>query len=490
MTCLNQKGRFVKVMALVLVCLLGTMCISAALAEGATTKEGFTVTGPVKGGEHGWAFGAYYGDIGKLGYVEEEYFVEGVAQRYAPENDELSEDGVWTLVPATQEAYKTRFIVRRPIDPAKFNGTVIVEWANVSGGYDISMLNTPGIYEQGFAYVSALTQMNGIYGFEENPQGLIAWDAERYGALSIPDDGLSYDIYTQIARAVGPNRHTNGIDPMGGLEVKKLFALGESQSGSRVLSYANGVQPIEAVFDGIIPALNAGRGTDFEQAVAHVKEGGETKVRNVSAKVREDINCKVFIINSQTESVFMGNLVQPDSENIRSLEVAGASHSSPNLIADVSRRTDRDGLTQKYLQAATRDTNVVDWAYTVEAVFVQIQRWLDEGIAPPSAEPMATEGFAYKLDEHGNALGGIRMPDLEVPTAEYVVDMTKSGLAGYKMPFSPEKLLALYETHGIYVEKVTQAAKAAQEAGLILPYRAEEYIREAEAAPIPSAVAE
>ena len=74
--------------------------------------------------------------------------------------------------------------------------------------------------------------------------------------------------------------------------------------------------------------------------------------------------------------------------------------------------------------------------------------------------------------------------------AEYVVDMTKGGLAGYKVPFSPEKLLALYETHESYVGKVMQAAKAAQEAGLILPYRAEEYIREAEAAPLPNAVAE
>lgn len=49
-------------------------------SNAATTEGGFTVTGPITGGEHGWAFASYFGDISKLGYVEEEYFLEGVAQ--------------------------------------------------------------------------------------------------------------------------------------------------------------------------------------------------------------------------------------------------------------------------------------------------------------------------------------------------------------------------------------------------------------------------
>jgi hypothetical protein len=87
---------------------------------------------------------------------------------------------------------------------------------------------------------------------------------------------------------------------MGGLEVKKIVAFGESQSGSRVLSYANGVQPIEKTFDAIIIVASAGRGMDFLNEMAHIKEDGKTKVR-------EDINCKAFVINTQTESLFMGD---------------------------------------------------------------------------------------------------------------------------------------------------------------------------------------
>jgi hypothetical protein len=36
--------------------------------------------GPIKGGEKGYPFGAYFGDIRNIGYAEEEYFIraEGI----------------------------------------------------------------------------------------------------------------------------------------------------------------------------------------------------------------------------------------------------------------------------------------------------------------------------------------------------------------------------------------------------------------------------
>lgn len=459
-------------------------------AEAATTQSGFTVTGPITGGEHGWAFGSYFGDISKLGYVEEEYFLEGVAQHYQPAaGTELTEDGMWTLEKTDTAPYKTRFIVRRPIDPDKFNGIVIVEWANVSAGYDLSLVSTPGIYDEGFAYVSIMTQRNGIYGFEENPQGMVYWDEERYGSLDIPDDGLSYDIFTQAARAVGPDRPTTGIDPMGGLEVKMLFAMGESQSGGRLLSYANGIQPIENTFDAMIMLVNSGRGNDFLPEVAHSVENGKTVVRNVSSRVREDINCKVFIMNSQSESLLMGNLVQPDTENIRSWQMAGVSHFSPAFMEDAINRSNRDGVTDTFSDFSAYDTNVGDWAYIFESVLVQLKNWIEDGAAPLHMDSMEVKNMllGYKEDKYGNVLGGVRLPELEVPTAQYFVNAMITGLIGYKIPFTEAELKELYPTHQDYVDKVTAAAITAKEAGIILPYRAEEYICEAKAAPIPTA---
>ena len=456
----------------------------------ATTHGGFTVTGPITGGEHGWAFGCYFGDISKLGYIEEEYFLEGEAQHYQPaEGTKLTENGMWTLEAADTAPYKTRFIVRRPKDPDKFNGIVIVEWANVSGGYDLSLVSTPGIYDEGFAYVSVMTQRNGVYGFEENPQGLVYWDEERYGSLNIPDDGLSYDIFTQAARAIGPDRPKTGIDPMGGLDVKMLFAMGESQSGGRLLSYANGIQPIENTFDAIITLVNSGRGNDFLAEEAHGKENGKIKVRNISSRIREDINCKVFIMNSQSESLLMGKLVQPDTENIRSWQMAGVSHFSPAFMADEMHRLGRDGVTDTLSGYSTYDTNVGDWVYIFESVLVQLKNWIENGTAPLSMDELEVKNvlLGYKEDAYGNALGGVRLPELEVPTAQYFANTLITGLVGYKIPFTETELKELYPTHQDYVDKVTEAAIAAKEAGIILPYRVEEYIREAKAAPIPSA---
>lgn len=459
-------------------------------ANAAAAGGGFTVTGPITGGEHGWAFGSYFGDISKLGYVEEEYFLEGVASHYQPaDGTELTEDGMWTLESTDTAPYKTRFIVRRPQDPDKFNGIVIVEWANVSAGYDLSLVSTPGIYEEGFAYVSIMTQRNGIYGFAENPQGMVYWDEERYGSLNIPDDGLSYDIFTQAARAVGPDRPKTGIDPMGGLQVKMLFAMGESQSGGRLLSYANGIQPIENTFDAMIMLVNSGRGNDFLPEVAHSVENGQTVVRNVSSRVREDINCKVFIMNSQSESLLMGNLVQPDTENIRSWQMAGVSHFSPAFMADAINRSNRDGVTDTFSGFSPYDTNVGDWAYIFESVLVQLKNWIEDGTAPLHMDAMEVKNMllGYKEDEHGNVLGGVRLPELEVPTAQYFANTLITGLIGYKIPFAQAELKELYPTHQDYVDKVTAAALAAEEAGIILPYRAQEYILEAQAAPIPAA---
>jgi hypothetical protein len=278
---------------------------------------------------------------------------------------------------------------------------------------------------------------------------------------------------------------------MGGLEVKKLFAMGESQSGSRVLSYTNGVQPLEKTFDALIIITNAGRGTDFMNETAHVKQGGKTRVRNIAARAREDTPGKVFIINTQTESRFLGSLAQPDRENIRSWQIAGAAHMPKSFIEDVADRMNRDGLAGAngdglLNRDSADDTRVVDWSYVFEAVLVQVQNWIDYGNAPPHMPAMqGSMLFGYGTDKDGNVKGGVRLPELEAPVAQYLVDILKTGFGGRRIPFTENELIKRYPTHQDYVDKVAAAAMSAAKAGIILPYRAEEYIREAAASSIP-----
>src|SRR5580700_8118589 len=95
------------------------------------------VSGPVAGGSHGWAFGRPSSDLGRYGYREEEFFIEGTASRFAPTpGTTLGWDGRWQVQSVETAPYKTRFLVVRPQDPAAFNGTVVLCWNNVSGGYD------------------------------------------------------------------------------------------------------------------------------------------------------------------------------------------------------------------------------------------------------------------------------------------------------------------------------------------------------------------
>ncbi|GAA4860397.1 alpha/beta hydrolase domain-containing protein [Paenibacillus vulneris] len=441
------------------------------------------ISGPVLGGEHGRPFGAYFGDIKNQGYIEEEYFMEGIAQRYVPIG-ELSTDGKWNLKSSSTAPYKTRILVRRPADPSKFNGTVVVEWANVSNGYEISFADPIGLYQNGFAYVSVSAQPLGIQGYEEKPQGLTSWDPQRYGSLSITDDGVSYDIFTQAARAIGPNRNLNAVDPMGGLPVKKLIAIGGSQSGNRVLAYANGIQPIEKTFDALMPMLVAGSASDFESEIAHADVTKHS--RAVKAKVRDDLSVPVMEINTQTEALVYYPLRQPDTDLFRSWEIAGASHAPTRQMEFIRQKTDRDGLTNSMENYSAIRSSDVNWLYTVDAAILHVNNWINGGEAPPKMNPIevSVNDKNYAFDPFGNALGGIRLPELEVPIARYAVSPFY-GLGGYTIPFTTEELKKLYPTHDDYVAKVTAAAESAEKAGIILPYRKDDYIRAAQAAPIP-----
>ena len=443
----------------------------------ATTRGGFTLSYPTAG-EHGWAFGAYPYDINAIGYVEEEFFIEGMAQRYEPIG-ELTKNGEWTLQPHSVAPYKTRFIVRRPANPADFNGVVIVEWANVSGGFEMSMMDSSGLYENGFAYVTASVQMNGLYGFPESPKGLTVWDNERYGSLQMIDDGQCYDIFTQIARAVGKNR-TTPLDPMAGLVVEKVIAVGASQSGSRVLSYANGIQPIENTFDAIIPTICAGRGTDFASESAHEKADGKTSSRTISTRVREDINCKVFVLNTQTESNALGSLAQPDTKNIVSWQIAGASHLPPERMVAITAQCIRDGLTG--YGSSEEELTPTDWTLPYEAALVGIIDWIDNGIALPTIDSLASINmlFGYHTDNKGNAKGGVRLPEISVPIATYDISLL-TGFSGKISTFSQDEIMALYPTHESYVTDITNAAHAAVIQGIMLPHRTQEYIDKANA---------
>lgn len=449
--------------SVLLVSLLGSGAVYAAPADG---EPGVTISGPVCEGAHGWAYGAYFGDIGKYNYIEEEYFLSGTAQSWRPVG-ELAGDGAWTVELQDAEPYETRILVRRPADASEFNGTVIVEWADMGSGYELTYSEAQGIYENGFAYVSVTADQEGAAGLRE-------WDQPRYGELDIPNAGMACDIFTQAAQAVGPQRQTGGNDPMGGLAVERMIAVGVSDAGSAVLSYANAVQPVEHTFDGLIIAVCGGEARDLD--------GGADPVGTL---VRSDLTVPVLVLNSQSEALGYAQYRQPDTSLFRSWEIAGAAHAPDRQSRFLRQKTDRDGITD----AAERESgeylpNEVNWLYTLDAAYLRMHEWITEGAAPQSFEPIAIENNAYVLDEYGNVLGGVRLPELEIPAGRYIArpDLPE---AGYTIRFSEEELTGLYPTHEDYAAKVSAAAAEAENAGVILSYRTAEYGSMAAAASVP-----
>src|SRR5215472_13103941 len=65
-------------------------------------------------------------DLAALGYLEEEFSAAGLARCFDRAGAAQGE----------KASFRTRVVVRRPVDPARFSGTLIVEWLNVSSGFD------------------------------------------------------------------------------------------------------------------------------------------------------------------------------------------------------------------------------------------------------------------------------------------------------------------------------------------------------------------
>ena len=149
----------------------------------ATYPAEATLTGPITVGHVVEPLSGLPLDLAADGYVEQEFFASGTATAFTATS--APNDGKWTIAPAATAPYRTRILVRRPTDPARFNGTVVVEWLNVSAGEsdpDWDYLN-PELTRDGYAYVGVSAQALAVNG-----------GTPLLGSLSaVASDGLIHD---------------------------------------------------------------------------------------------------------------------------------------------------------------------------------------------------------------------------------------------------------------------------------------------------------
>lgn len=104
--------------------------------------------------------------------------------------------------------------------------------------------------------------------------------------------------------------------------------------------------------------------------------------------------------------------------------------------------------------------------YATNAAFANLDAWARQGVPAPRAEPLALlqddEGLRFVTDEHGNAVGGLRSPWLEVPTATWHTNangpMTCQSL-GWEQPFGWARLEQLYGSAAGYSAQFAAAVE-------------------------------
>jgi Alpha/beta hydrolase domain len=419
--------------------------------------------------------------LSEKGFVEQQFIMSGNAQKYKASGT-WANDGKWgATVVSNANPYQTAVIVRRPADPAKFNGVVLVEWLNVSTGYPLDVdwgMDREAILREGYAYVGVNTQKVGIEGIQK---------LKQYGTLyanaAIADDKLSYDIMSQVGKAVREQAATL----LGPLQPKVVIATGHSQSAGALITYANAVQPIEGIFDGIF--IHGRSNSGLKLSTSDSLPG--------TTALRSDTKVPIFMIQSEMDVSLMAPATskQIDTNMLRHWEVAGTSHADQYLLDNIGLVSTRE--VNWTPPACSSAYNATPFYMAQIAAVHHLKEWITHGTVPPVAPRMQRDFFgSIKKDANGNAIGGLRLPELEAPVAKYghanfttgslaFLDLFACVAGGSTTPFAASKLATLYPTHADYVSKYTAAADAAVAKGYIRPVDRDNAVFRAKQAAIP-----
>ena len=514
-----RRQRGLVAVGLVAIVLMGTVLASCSSSgSSAPPKRTWSgsvaevsISGPVTGGkgsvvlapsppEPGQAPSVF--DLASVGYTESEYFLTGTATAYTSDQT-LSTDGRWTVKTAGTAPYVNRVVVRRPANAADFNGTVLVEWLNVTGGLDAAPDWTylaPEIIRSGYAWVGVSAQRVGIEGGGMNlgvDRVLKSFDPARYGSLTHPGDNYSYDMFSQAGAAVW--RDTESL--LGDLDVRNVVAIGESQSAGRLTTYVNAIAPADQVFDGYFIHSRSGSAAPLSAdplpAVAPP----------LGTQIRADLGRPVLVFSAETDVAGARGYAkarQPETDTFRAWEAAGTAHADyynlggggfdtgdgkNDIVYFASQLAPPNGVYNNLITCAA-GINTGPHTYVLRTALRNFNAWVVNGVVPPSQPQLQLDatGNGYEVDALGIAKGGIRTPHVEVPVA-VLTGLGQKGQAlcslfGGTVPLTTEVMTARYGTHDAFVTKFSESAKAAVAANAILADDLEHLIEAAKASKV------
>ena len=433
--------------------------------------------------------GTEYSDLDKYGYIEEEFYLQGVAPAITASGKQLFE-----------APYTTRILVRKPADPARFNGTVVIEpfsWFGERGAGWI--LTRDYLLRRGYAYVGYTLNMNqpavdpkfisdtpaaeaeqiAQYGRIVNFEFMRRFDFARYAPL-----GSYYDPQ-RFTRGEGPDPfvpQSQGIaaqlalllkthaaqGPLAGLDVQRVYVNSWAVTAQVWMDYLDQGRHQQWRMPDARPLIDA----YMTGRMAYGEVGGDV------VRLPRQMPDSVPFVTVYSQSELMHDVLEgidlppdTDSPQLRYYEVTGIPHlrladlgteHTEQLAADVGKGDDP--------RCRTLYDEPVE--LVVSALLDDMDHWVREGKPMPKAPRVVREGKAVVRDpDTGNLQGGVRPPWIQVPSATYLTDQeTGCGLIyDTKVPYSRAVLGQRYGNFSHYEQAFEDAKGLSIKQRYLLP---------------------
>jgi hypothetical protein len=431
-------------------------------------------------------------DLRALAYDEHEYFLSGRANVY---DAVPGEDFATTIL--REGAYTTRILLRKPSDPRRWNGTVVVEVVNMTGFSARAGFDYPGVWannwreitHRGMAYVGITSKPNVF-------DSLRRFDARRYAGLKMdnplpaaqqvcgtsPDDanydpnlsrrnenGLVFDAFTQLAMLL---RSRSPANPLAGA-AQHVYLTGLSQSAGYVKTYLRFIVPrTEATgsraYDGYRIEGASGSAPINQCAAGPVPGDPQPAIPDRG----------VPLIELHSAADYMRDLPRrPDSPWYRRWEVAATFHDDewsfeyglPNL--QTLRKSLPDdvplGPAPRCPAGYPPDPPYQD---VYDSSLRALDQWVRHGTPAPMVPYLQLSGGKTVADAFGNSKGGLQLPATSVPVASYRTEYFEPQAdCSHKIPLTHAQLQRLYANHEDYVKKLDDALQALVRERLLTP---------------------
>jgi Alpha/beta hydrolase domain len=421
--------------------------------------------------------------------------------------------------------YAAKIALIVPADPKSGNGVLLVDIPNRGRPYAQALYNSPrdepfeaGTFEAGTGFLQdhgfsvaevrwELGQGADLPTFTDESGQKRFIEGAGFAIVRDTADFLSH-ADTDVAGTPNPLRGA----------IKRTLASGKSQSGRYLKTFLlDGFNMAEGrrVFDGMhvfvsgagmLPIMRSGTGpqssatgapsfTDPEFRGVHedVLTIGQIIAR---VKARGEDPPKMLMINSTTDYFSLraslsrtgaeGTAEQPIPDNVRIYDIAGASHV-------VLQKADCE------LPPAR-----LDWSPISRTTLLHLDDWVAKGTEPPASRLMPLEPAAGdpkvlrapahlpkaviqipKRDADGNAIGGVRLPDMQAPLGAHAqqnppLSFQCSLAAAYvafprtqadadKTHDTHRPVLERYSTRNDYLNRIRVAARELGRDGFLLP---------------------